>query len=229
MPRVRNRNTRKHKRIFGGNHAIPTFHVVIVSGGRETLKKMIESLRDELKVGDALTIIYDGRSAKKNSGYTDEWIANMNCAVHVKEQIPGLKFFGHLTLNKYIPLLQPRTTFMMFADDDDTYVKGSFDILRRKCSDPRTLYIAKFIYSANESLIPSPGTKMIIKNNIGKPNGIVPFGDAGKAVFGTVATGDYEYYRDLQDKVAKVVFLDDIIYRVGKDIGNVSNGNVNKK
>jgi len=229
MPLSRNRRTSKRKKIFGGKHSAPTFHIVIVSGGRNSLKDMIDSLRDELRGGDALTIIFDGKRAKHNSGYVDEWTANMECAIHIKEQIPGLKHYGHLTLNKYIPELQPETTFIMYADDDDTYIKGSFDILRTKCTDANTLYITKMKYVANPMIIPSVGSKSIIRNNIGKPNGVIPFKSADKVTFGTGRTSDFEYYRDLERKVGSVVHLDDIIYMVGRDTGNVSNGNLNRK
>ena len=230
MPLLKkNRRTRKRKRMIGGKHAVPTFHVLIISVGRPTLKEMIDSLRHELKEGDALTIVFDGKSAKKNSTYSDEWTANMKCAIHVKEQIPGLKHWGHPTINKYIHTLQPETTFLMHADDDDTYIKGSFDILRTKCTDPNILYFTKMNYTSYPMIIPSLGTTMLIRNNVGKPNGIIPFKEAGKVAFGTGRTSDYEYYRDLQAKVKSVVFFDDITYTVGEYIGNVNDGDINIK
>jgi hypothetical protein len=216
MPLLRNRHTRKRKRMSGGKNSIPTFHVVIISGGRTELKEMIDSLRNELKEGDALTIVFDGKNAKKKSEYLDEWTATMKCAIHIKEQIPGLKHWGHPTLNKTIPTLHPETTFIMYADDDDTYVKGSFDILRNKCTDPHILYLAKFKFSNSGMLIPGMGTKEIQRANIGKPNGIIPFKDAGKVQFGTGRESDFEYYRDLKSKVKSVVFLNDVNYIVNK-------------
>jgi len=229
MPHLRNRYTRKRKRIVGGKPVVPTFHVVIATSGRKTLKGMIDSLKDELKEGDALTVIFDGKNAKSKSGYLDQWTAPMKCAIRIKEQIPGLKFYGHPVLNNTIPHLEPVTSFIMFADDDDTYIKGAFNLLRGKCTDLNTMYITKMYCTRSNKIIPSNGTTSIIRNNIGKPNGVVPFKDAPKVLFGTSSyTGDYEYYKKMERKVANIVFLDDIIYTIGNEVANV-NGNNNKQ
>ena len=226
MPPLRKkRRTRKQKskkRIRGGGNT-PTFHVLIITGGRPTLKKMLDSLRNELKVEDALTIVFDGEFAQKNSGYNDDWISGFPFPVAIKEQVPSLKNWGHPTLNKNIPLFSPVTTYIMYADDDDTYIKGSFDILRAKCTDPNTLYVSKM---RNPAIIPGIGATTFGPGNIGKPNGIIPFKDAGKVQFGNGRMSDYEYYRDLQNKVAAVVFMDDIIYVTGRDGGDPANSNV---
>jgi hypothetical protein len=125
--------------------------------------------------------------------------------------------------------VKPVKTFVIFADDDDTYVAGSFDILRKKCTDTQTLYIAKMKNVDKNLIIPDVGMKEIVLNHIGKPNGIVPYRDVGKAEFGLHGySGDFEYYKSLKDKVANIVFLDDIIYMIGTDSGNAQNGNINK-
>jgi len=227
-PLRKKRRTRKRKskrRIRGGGTTTPTFHVLIVTAGRPTLKGMLDSLQNELKQGDALTIVFDGEFAQKNSGYKDDWISGFTCPVAIKEQVPSLKNWGHPTLNKNIPLLSPVTMYIMFADDDDTYIPGSFDILRTKCTDPNTLYISKM---RNPNIIPGPGSTKFSPANIGKPNGIIPFNDAGKAQFGNARLSDYEYYKNLQDnkKVAAIVFMDDIIYVTGRDEGNPANSNI---
>jgi hypothetical protein len=116
----------------------------------------------------------------------------------------------------------------MFADDDDTYVAGSFDILRTKCSDNDTLYIARMKNVQKNLIIPDVGLHSIELNRIGKPNGIIPYKDMGKAEFGiNTYTGDFDYYNALKNKVKSVVFLEDIIYTIGTDGGNAKNGNSN--
>ena len=204
----------------------PTFHVVIATAGRPELRNMIDSLKEQLKENDALTVIFDGKSAKKNAGYTDAWTADMKCKVHIIEQIPGLKHYGHHSINKYLPLLATETTYVMFADDDDTYSNGAFDTLRTKCTDPDILYVAKFKIGV-DTLIPPAGFKTIEVDKIGKVNGIIPFKKRAEALIGTTSyTGDFEYYRDLQKKVKGVEFLDDIIYLVN-ETKNAKNGNIN--
>lgn len=226
--RTTRRRRRGSRRLRGGKVLVPTFHIVIATAGRPRLESMINSLRGELKEGDGLTIIFDGKNAKKNSGFSDGWIAGFKAQFHVIEQIPGLKHYGHASLNKYARHVKPETTFVMFADDDDTYVAGSFDILRKKCVNPETLYVAKMKNVEKNLIIPDMGLKEIVLNHIGKPNGIVPYRDVGKAEFGINSYGgDYEYYRSLKDKVKEIVFLDDIIYTIGTDDGNAKNGNNN--
>ena len=193
----------------------PTFHVMIASSGRPSLKEMVDSLQNELHAGDALTIIFDGRGAKGKSGYNESWTSSMKCKVNIKEEKTSNANWGHPVLNTHIPLLTPETTYVMFADDDDTYIEGSFDKLRSKCTDPSTLYISKMKYADHSGIIPFDGMKEITRGVIGKPNGIIPFKDVGKSSLGNNRFGDYEYYAGLKDKVANIVFLDDVIYRVG--------------
>jgi len=208
----------------GGN--TPTFHVVIATAGRESLMNMLNSLKPQLVENDALTIIFDGKYAKEKSKYTDEYAKGMKCKVNVIEQIPGLKAYGHASINKYLPDLQPVTTYVMFADDDDHYLEGAFDTLRKKCVDPDILYIAKV--RDKNLIIPPFGHTTIDPGYISKQCGIIPFKDKAKSKLGEITyTGDFDYYNDLKDKVKSVVFLEDIIYEVtpaAKTNGNVKGG-----
>jgi hypothetical protein len=227
------RNITRRRKRGGGQPTPPTFHVVIGTAGRPSLKGMIDSLKSELQAGDGLTILFDGKKAKAKSGYTDDWLAGVPFAVKTIEQVPGLKYYGHPLLNKYIPTISPKTTYMMFADDDDSYISGSFNKLRLLCTDPEILYISKMNYANNPGqIIPKSETTQIETDNIGKPNGIIPFKDADKSEFGYKKNGnnkyykgDFDYYNNLKDKVKGIVFLDTIIYTVGSDQGNAANGN----
>jgi len=217
------RKTNKRRRLLrGGSTTTPTFHVLIATGGRASLKEMTDSLKSQLRAGDALTIIFDGEKAKKRSTYDDSWLADCACATRIIEQVPGLGHYGHPVLNKYIPELTPKTTFIMFADDDDTYLPGAFDALRSKCSDPKTLYISRMKHKADPSkVIPDAGLTEIHENHIGKPNGIIPFDSAPLSKLENNYVGDFHYYKNLSETGIPVVFLDDIIYEIGANQGNV--------
>jgi len=218
------RKTRKaRKKLKGGN--VPTFHVMIVTAGRPSLIKMLHSLKGQLRENDVITLVFDGKFAKKKSTFTDDYIKDMKCKVNVIEQVPGLKHYGHPSINKYLPGLNPITTYVMFADDDDHYVGGAFDALRTKCKDPNILYVAKM--RNGDGIIPPNGTTTIEGGKIGKVNGIIPFKNRASAKMGeTGYAGDFEYYEALKDKVKGVEFLDDIIYEV-TPLPNSSNGNLN--
>jgi len=197
---------------------VPTFHILISTGGRPSLKEMLDSLKGELTERDAITVVFDGSEAKEKSTYNESWLEGHQAKINIIEQDPNLGFWGHAIRNKYIPDLSPKTTFILNADDDDIYIGGSFDILRKKCNDPDTLYISKMNYHESHKdfplVIPRPDTNDITYGNVGTPNGIIPFLDAKKSIFTHVHGGDYEYYHGLKDKVKNIVFLDDIIYTV---------------
>jgi hypothetical protein len=204
----------------------PSFHVMIVTAGRPSLKKMIDSLKNQLTEKDALTIVFDGKFAKKRSTYTRSWADDMKCDVTVKEQIPGLKHYGHHSINKYLPSLEPKTTYLMFADDDDTYADGAFDVLRSKCVDPDILYVARF-KAQDGNVIPPVGISTIQVRFIGKVCGIIPFDKRSEASMGTKDhRGDFEYYDALQKKVKGVEFLDDVIYLCDNTVPDAANANI---
>jgi len=222
--RMARRRTRKTRRKWKGGN-VPTFHVLIVTSGRQSICTMLKSLASQLKENDAITLVFDGKFAKKKSTFTDVSLQKMNmkCKVNVKEQVPGLKHYGHPTINVTLPTLDPPTTYVMFADDDDFYSEGAFDALRNKCKDPDILYVAKMQNSGG--LIPPEGTKAIEGGKIAKVNGIIPFKERASAKMGeTGYAGDFEYYNVLKDKVKGVEFLDDIIYHA-TPLPDISDGN----
>jgi hypothetical protein len=191
---------------------MPTFHVLIATLGRPSLQIMLDSLKDELNPQDYLTIVFDGTEAMKMFPFSNDWLNGHKSQVTVIEQIPRLGFGGHGIRNKYQGILQP-TTFLMHADDDDMYIKGSFDKLRTLCEDPNTLYIAG-MDMFNGYIVPRPYRSSISIGDIGTPNGIIPFSIANKSSWANTRVGDGEYYMDLVKHVDHIVFLKIVIYKV---------------
>jgi hypothetical protein len=194
---------------------VPTFHILIATGGRPRLLNMLNSLKNELTASDAITIVFDGPDARGKSGYNDDWVRNHKCVVKTLDQIPnlGAGIGGEPIRNNYQGLLNPVTTYIMHADDDDVYLEGSFNVLREKCRDPHILYIAR-MQGLKNVIIPREDDTRMWAGNIGSPNGIIPFNDAAKASWGIMRGGDCIYYNDLQNKVKEVQYLPDIIYKV---------------
>lgn len=195
---------------------MPTFHILIATAGRQSLKRLLDSLKDELSEDDAITIVFDGAGAKEKSRYSKEWFSQHICKYTVIEQEPnlGAGIGGEPIRTKYQTLLKPETTYIMYADDDDEYIKGSFKKLRGLCIDPDILYIAKMKYADDLNLVIPRQSNKIVFTDIGTPNGIVTFHSAGKAEWGMRYGGDYDYYNSLQYKVKRVVFLEEVIYMV---------------
>jgi hypothetical protein len=196
----------------------PSFHILIASAGRPTLKNLLDSLKDELTESDAITIVFDGAGAKEKARYNESWfLGHMSQhTVIVQDQNLGAGIGGEPIRTKYQTSLAPETTYIMHADDDDEYIKGSFEKLRSICTDPEVLYIAKMNYSDKPGLVIPRQNKDIVQDDIGTPNGIIPFHSAAKAQWGMRYGGDFDYYNALQTKVKEVVFLDTIIYTVFK-------------
>ena len=194
----------------------PTFHILIATAGRPSLKNQLDSLKDELGENDAITIVFDGPGAKEKSGYDESWFSGHVSQHTVIIQNPnlGAGIGGEPVRTKYQTLLKPETTFIMYGDDDDEYIKGSFEKLRNSCTDPEMLYIAKMLRADMPELIIPSQNKKIVYGDIGTPNGIVPFKSAGKAEWGLRYGGDFDYYSKLSKSVKGVVFLDIPIYRI---------------
>ena len=72
----RRRSTHK-----GGQQALPSFHILIVTAGRPSLRDMLDSLKPELEPADAVTIVFDGPDARSASGYTPSWLEGFKAQV----------------------------------------------------------------------------------------------------------------------------------------------------
>ena len=212
------RYKKRQRRQRGG--AVPTFHVVIPSGGRPSLKAMLDSLKPQLQSGDAVTVIFDGgEEARKKAGFTDKFMSGFTCKTATVDHTPRINKWSHGIQNAY-QSLPWGTTFVMYGDDDDTYTESAFATLRMKCTDPNCLYIAKMKYVSKPDIIPG-GDNGIRLGNIGTPCGIIPVNDVAKAKWGLCYGGDFDYYNELQHKVKKLEHLPDIIYTVGPEQGDV--------
>jgi len=209
-----------HTRKRGGGNT-PTFHFLITSAGRPSLKAMLDSLKGELKEGDAVTLVFDGEAAPKDAGYTDAWKEEMGGKLHVHVEKEHTGNWGHGLRSKYQGKLEPKTTFVLHGDDDDVYRAGFLQKLREKCQDPDTLYIAKmgFKYENKPDEV-VPKRKEFEQGDIGTPNGIIPSAIVGAAEWLPNYHGDYTYYTALKAKAKKVEFLDDVIYTVMTDVGD---------
>jgi len=206
-------HNRPIKRHIISNENIPTFHILIATAGRPSLKNMLDSLNSELSSNDAITIVFDGEDALKNSTFSNKWLDGLKCKVSIIEQIPALGYWGHEIRNKYQGILEPKTTFIMNADDDDIYISGSFNTLRNLCKNQNTLYIAKMYNVKKDIIIPSQ-MKHILKNDIGTPCGIIPYSIASKSIWEPIYGGDFDYYNNIKKFANEVVFLNVVMYHI---------------
>lgn len=209
----------------------PTFNVVITTIGRNCLLHMLRSLQPQLKKEDCLTVIYDGYEPNK-----EMYDIKFKCKVitiHQKENLgmkylkmmyratgeyPGVGIGGHAVKEAYKNELEKRD-FIVHSDDDDEYLPGVFDELRRKCINKHYLYICNVALGFNKTdIIPRNKNvnamfQIFDEGNISSQSGIVPYEINRKGIWGQKPSGDCEFYRSLFNSLAKIVTLDTLLYQ----------------
>jgi hypothetical protein len=162
---------------------------------------MLDSILPYLTANDHLTLVFDGVQPTRLRLAT-------RGQIHIYYEPKALGFWGHGIRNKYKTLLE-RTDFVMHADDDDVYTPGTFGILRRMCVDRQALYIAKM--DVKGRLVPSQAA--IVQNDIGTPNGIIPYDLNARGVWGDYVGGDGAFYLEIARGVT-VYYINHILYAV---------------
>lgn len=209
----------------------PTFNVVITTIGRNCLVHMLLSLQPQLTNADCLTIIFDGYEPNK-----EIFDIKFNCKVIIirqKENLgmkrikmmyrergeyQGVGIGGHAVKEAFKGVLEKRD-FIMHSDDDDEYLPGVFDDLRRKCINKNFLYIAHAALERNKGdIIPRNKNvnamfQIFDEGNITSQSGIIPYEVNRKGIWGQIPSGDCEFYRSLFNIVPKIVILDTLIYQ----------------
>jgi hypothetical protein len=183
-----------------------TFNILIATIGRPSLQRMLDSLKPQLVESDCLTIVFDGTFEIPPFN-----LSGFVCKINQHFEPVALGAWGHGIRNKYSQLLEPRD-FILHGDDDDIYLPEVFSELRKQCLNIETLYIAKINIRKIGRDIPEGSVIKI--NDIGTPNGIIPYS------LNTVSTWAYQYggdgifYEELAKKAKCIEFLPTIIYLV---------------
>jgi hypothetical protein len=166
---------------------------------------MIDSLLPQLERGDHITIVFDGVAQIPID------CSGAKCAIHVHEEPVALGFWGHGIRNAYTRRLE-RTDFVMHADDDDIYLAGTFDTLRKLCRNPLALYIGKF--KRQDGTI-FPLQTYVKEGEIGTPCGIIPFDLNALGKWLPRRGGDGKFYEAISRRAKFIKFLDLLMYECG--------------
>lgn len=177
-----------------------TLHILIATIGRPTLQRMLDTILPHLTARDHLTLVFDGVQPTNINVET-------RGQVHIHYEPIALGFWGHGIRNKYASLLE-KTDFVMHADDDDIYLPNAFTDVRNTCVDIDTLYITKMHYYQ----FIFPKTPEIKVNNIGTPNGVIPYELNKLGIWGDRVGGDGDFYVSIAKYSENIVFTDHIIY-----------------
>lgn len=180
-----------------------SFNIICTTIGRNSLGRLIDSIKDQLQPQDFLTIISDS-----NHDYVKNVLSNYNVnftLTHIINEGEPLGKFGHPLLNKHINNVDG--DFIMFADDDDYYVDDAFEAIRHYVKEKK-LYIFKHKWGNTISWV----DKVVRLGNIGKCMGTIP-NTKNLPLFQEDVFGDGLFYEDLS-KMFEYEFIDKIIYKI---------------
>ena len=115
-----------------------TVTVVMPTVGRPSLERAIASVVDQLEDSDELLVIGDGErpvAADVVAGFQPAPVTYVECLR------PG-SVFGNAQRDFGMQLAYGRSSHLMFLDDDDVYVHGGFDVVRRELEfNPNSAHI----------------------------------------------------------------------------------------
>jgi hypothetical protein len=146
-----------------------SFTVFLTTIGRPTLRRMLNSLVNQLTALDYLYIAIDGEDSVADtksilSDYEGKW----QCHLIIIEHKTNLGYWGHSLRNYYQKQLEG--DYILHADDDNIYVDGAFDLIRKLVIHRYHLYV--FQVEINKGhIVPQPDQIEI--NNIDTACGVV--------------------------------------------------------
>ncbi len=115
-----------------------SIHFLVATIGRSALFAMLDSLKDQVKKQDYLTIVFDGKDIDGVFEKVRDVTSTFACTTRVIFEEKNLGFWGHGIRNKYNDLAGD---FVMHCDDDNTYLPSAIDVVRTVCRDKDAAYI----------------------------------------------------------------------------------------
>lgn len=186
----------------------PSISVLLTTIGRPELNGMLKSLEFELNEYDNLYIVVDGKQfSNKAQEIISKYKFKGDVQVIIEEETLG--YWGHAIRNKHQKTL--KGDYILHADDDDTYLKNSFDKMRKYCAYKDKIVFFRFILDYSKNMLvwkSSPGLSFA---NIGTPSGLIPNIPEKFGVWEYRHGGDYDFYCSCK---FEHIFVDELIYCV---------------
>ncbi len=186
------------------NVTMYSINVVCTSIGRDTLPRLIESFINQLSESDIFTIISD-----INHQYVADVLSKYDFKFKVDHIINngGMKgAYGHPLLNQHINNLEG--DFIMFADDDDRYTEGAFDVIKQTLKDKNKLYVFRHKWGNTYAW----NLKNFDRGNVGKCMCAIP-NTHNLPNFEESVLGDAIFFEEIS-KIFDYEFIDHVIYKV---------------
>lgn len=186
-----------------------SFHFLLATIGRPTLRNMVNSILPQLQKQDFLTIVFDGigrTGAFKPEEYETELSHKTLATIKVIVEPVNLGSWGHGIRSKHQNL---EGDFVLHCDDDDVYVENSIEIVRRIVSeDLEALYIFNIVKKGKIF----PICRTIWPGNLSTQNGVIPSKLNCQAKWPLRYGGDGIFYVDIEKIAKRVIFVDFLIY-----------------
>jgi hypothetical protein len=182
-----------------------SFHVLLATIGKDSIFDILVELKKQLQAQDYLTIVFDGPDLP-NVEEVKIFTKHFKCTVNIIIEPENLGFWGHAIRNKHKNLVGD---FIWHIDDDDTIPPDSIEIIRNHCKDTSKMYI--FQMDNKGDILWK--THSITFCQISTQMGIIPTKINDLSTFQYYYGGDYNFYKEIEDKGFPIEYIDKVIYR----------------
>jgi hypothetical protein len=190
---------------------LPSIHILIATIGKQSIMRMLESIKGQLNSIDFVTIVYDNKDIDNTFGQVTEFVKQFHCKVNIIMEETNLGYWGHGIRNKYCNIIKDGD-FLIHADDDDKYRPNSIALIKLYSVDRNSLYIFRTYSITHKSVLWR--APIIERTNIGTPNGIFPINIINRGIWRPHYGGDFYYCRDISMHVPNIIFVPIVIYDV---------------
>lgn len=159
--------------------------IVVTTIGRPTLVNTLNSLA-ELGEEDDVIICCDGLVPQILDVIQDAKIPTRRSIVF---HAPMAKDWGHTLRNQYSKLA--RGDYVLHIDDDDCYIPGALDKVRKECKESAGRLVVFGMCTAGGVV---PREKDLRFRNIGTPNGAIPNIPHRWGTWANRHGGDFDFY-----------------------------------
>jgi hypothetical protein len=205
-----------------------TFHVLILTVGRASIFRLLDSLEYQLSSRDYLTVaihavdkenstasvlppagaVVPRRNAVGPEAVTARLQRGFKCSYFIQriKLRPRQHYHQIRQMMKGIP-----GDFVIHSDDDNYYLPDAFLQIREHAVDRNTLYVFR-LGNCSSSIPYTWRLKHLRIANVDTGNGVIPGWLNDKANWALLYFGDYHYYRNIHKfSINAPVFVDSII------------------
>lgn len=189
-----------------------TLTVIVPTIGRRSLEDCLDSFAEDLRLGDAVIVAFDGDYNDELDGLTQQFSEDFSSPSWTYLWGSHLGCWGHLACNK--ALSHVKTTHVWRIDDDDVACDGAIDVIKDGIADyPQSVLIYKMFFGKGHpasgiTLWREPQARM---GSIGTPMVVAPVCDAR---YGERYEGDFDYLTAVIEEFGEPVWMEDVIAEI---------------